>query len=318
MANLTQNFFSIMLSEGFLNFNGKIFRNDKLLISPNNHSFRYGDGCFETMKLMNGKIILEAYHLERLFTSLQTMQFNKPNYFISIDFKEQINEIIKRNRLKKIARIRVTIARGDGGLYDVENHNPNYLIQAWDLNSANNRLNENGWVMDIYKDARKVCDKYSHIKSNNFLCYVMAALWAKENKLNDVLLLNPYDRIADTTIANMFIVKDGIIKTPALTEGCVAGVMRKYLLKCMKEEGIPVEETQITADEVLEASEVFLTNAIYGIRWVKQIGKSNYKIQLAKVLYEKFIAPLYFEPEVIKDPEKAFYLLQSKSPKNTL
>lgn len=282
-----------MLSEGFLNFNGKIFKNDKLLISPNNRSFRYGDGCFETMKFINGKIILESYHLERLFTSLQTMHFNKPNYFITNDFKEQINEVIKKNHQKKIARIRLTIARGDGGLYDVENHNPNYLIQTWDLNSSNNKLNENGLILDIYKDARKTYDKYSSIKSNNFLCYAMAAIWAKENKLNDVLLLNPFDRIVDATIANIFILKNGTILTPALSEGCVSGVMRKYLLKCMKEEGMPIEETQISPEDVLEASEVFLTNAIYGIRWVKQIGNSNYTNQLAAMLHQKFLAPLF-------------------------
>jgi len=282
-----------MIADGFLNFNGKVYKNDKLLISPDNRSFRYGDGCFETMKLINGQIVLEAYHIERLFITLQALQFNKPNYFITNDFKEQIEEVIKKNKLKKIARIRITIARGDGGLYDVENHNPNYLIQAWDLNSANNKLNENGLVIDIYKDARKVCDKFSHLKSNNFLCYTMAALWAKENNLNDALLLNPYDRIADTTIANIFIVKDGAIKTPALSEGCVSGVMRKYLIKCIKEEGIPFEETQITAEEVLQASEVFLTNAIYGIRWVKQIGNSNYTNQLAASLHRKYLAPIF-------------------------
>src|ERR1035437_1932488 len=100
-----------MLSEGFLNFNGKIYKNDKLLISPNNRSFRYGDGCFETMKMVNGKIILEAYHLERLFMSLLVLQFNRPNYFITNAFKEEILELAKRNKHKKSARIRVTIPR---------------------------------------------------------------------------------------------------------------------------------------------------------------------------------------------------------------
>ena len=281
-----------MNTDGFLNFNGKIFKKDKLLISPDNRSFRYGDGCFENMKMVNGKIMLEAFHLERLFTSLQTLQFNKSSYFISDAFKDEMTELVKKNKHKKSAKIRVTISRGDGGLYDAENNNPNYLIQTFDLNASNHKMNENGFVMDVYTNARKVCDDFSHIKSNNCLCYAMGALWAKEHKLNDVVLLNPYDKIADTTLANIFIVKDGLIKTPALTEGCVGGVTRKYLLKCMKEEGMPVEETSITVDELMQASEVFLTSAIRGIRWVKEIGKSNYKNQLAAVLHKKFITPL--------------------------
>ncbi len=282
-----------MNTEGFLNFNGKVFRNDKLLISPDNHSFSYGDGCFETMKMLNGKIILEAYHLERLFSSLQTLQFNKPSFFISDAFKSEVMELVKRNKHKKSARIRITISRGNGGLYDTENNDPNYLIQSWDLNVSNNKINENGLLLDVYTKSRKACDDFSHIKSNNFLCYVMGALWAKEHKLNDAVLLNPHNKITDTTLANLFLVKDGIIKTPALTEGCIAGVTRKYLLKCIKDEGMPVEETSITVDELLQSSEVFLTNAIRGIRWVREIGKSNYKTQLAAVLHKKCILPLF-------------------------
>ena len=282
-----------MHTEGFLNFNGKVLRNDKLLISPDNRSFRYGDGCFETMKMVNGKIILEAYHLERLFSSLQTLHFDKPGYFISDAFKNEVMELVKKNKHKRSARIRITISRGNGGLYEAENNNPNYLIQSWDLNLSNNKMNENGLVMDVYTKSRKICDDFSHIKSNNFLCYVMGALWAKEQKLNDVILLNPYDKIADTTLANVFLIKDGIIKTPALTEGCIAGVTRKYLLKCMKEEGMPIEETSITVNELLESSEVFLTNTVRGIRWVKEIGKSSYENQLAAILHKKYILPLY-------------------------
>jgi aminodeoxychorismate lyase len=306
-----------MNTTGFLNFNGKIYTNDKLLISPNNRSFRYGDGCFETMKMLNGKIILEAYHVERLFTSLMTLQFNNPNYFITDVFRSQVDELARKNMHKKAARIRITVARGNGGLYDVENHQPNYVIQTWDLNSANNRFNENGLVMDIYKDARKTYDHFSSIKSNNYLSYAMAALWAKAHQLNDAVLLNPYDRICDATIANVFMVQDGIIKTPAITEGCVGGTMRKYLLEKMKEEGIPVTETQISVEDLLQASEVFLTNSVYGIRWVKSIGDSHYKNQVSAMLFNKFATPLFDIPKKASDPSKSFYLLQLKKSKES-
>ncbi len=282
-----------MNAGAYLNFNGKVFTSDKLLISPNNRSFRYGDGCFETLKMVKGKIVLEAYHFERLFKSVQAMQFNKASYFISDLFKEEIIELAKKNIHKKSARIRITISRGNGGLYDTENHNPNYLIQTWDLNSSTNKLNENGLVMEVYTKAKKICDDFSHIKSNNFLCYAMGALWAKENKFNEAVILNPYNNVADTTTSNLFMVKDGVIKTPAITEGCIGGVTRKYLLKCIKDEGMPFEETSISIDDLLQASEVFLTNTVYGIRWVKEIGKSNYTNQLSTVLHKRFMAPLY-------------------------
>lgn len=277
----------------FLFYNGKLSKTGKALISPDNRSFRYGDGFFETMKMVNGKIQLADYHFERLFASLDLLQFQQPVYFTPAYLMEQVEILAKKNYHHKLARIRLTIFRGEGGLYDVSNHFPHHLVQTWELNPANNSLNENGLMIGIYKDARKVCDRFSAIKSNNYLSCVMAALWARQQKLNDAVLLNPYDRIADATIANVFMVKDGLIKTPALTEGAVNGVMRRHLLHSLREENMPVEETQLQAEDLLQASEVFLTNAIYGIKWVKQLGEIGYTNQLSSLLHRKFVRTLY-------------------------
>jgi branched-subunit amino acid aminotransferase/4-amino-4-deoxychorismate lyase len=280
------------MTSSLLNYNGKLYPSDKLLISANNRSFRYGDGFFETMKMLNGKIILKDYHFERLFSSLELLQFNNPDYFTSQYLEEQITTLATKNKHSKLARIRLMIFRGDGELYGEENNFPNCIIETWERNETCNQLNKDGFVIDIFKNARKACDNYSHVKSNNYLPYIMASLWAKKNKLNDAILLNSYDRIADATIANVFILKDGVIKTPASTEGCVSGVMRRFLLKCMREEGMPVEETALTIEDVLQASEVFLSNAGYGIRWVKQCGKSEYSRRMAETLYKKFLTQL--------------------------
>ncbi|HVX50428.1 MAG TPA: aminotransferase class IV [Chitinophagaceae bacterium] len=280
------------MSSFYLNYNGKTHNSDKLFISPNNRSFRYGDGFFETMKMVKGKILLRNLHFERLFSSLDTLKFDSPGNFTADALEEQIGNIAKKNGHTSLARIRLTVFRGDGGLYDDDNK-PNYIIQTWLMNPAINTLNENGLVTGIFPDARKACDMFSPIKNNNYLCYAMAALWAKQQKLNDALVLNSHERIADASIANVFIVKDGVIKTPAITEGCVAGVVRRYLLQCCHTEGIPVEETSVSAEDVLQAQEVFLTNAGYGIRWVKTCGSSNYTPQAVKTMFNKFIVPLY-------------------------
>lgn len=280
-----------MLSS-FLNHNGKLYKDGKLLISPNNRSFRYGDGCFETMKMANGKIVLRDLHIQRLFSSLETLQFQLPKLFTPAMLEQQVTELAVKNGHTNLARIRLMVFRGDGGLHEIDNH-PNYLIQTWPLNDSYNQLNENGLDTGIFKDAAKACDTFSPIKNNNYLCYAMAALWAKQNKLNDAVVLNAFGRVADASIANIFIVHNGIIKTPALTEGCIAGVTRRHLLQCLHKEGMPVEETSITIDDVLQAHEVFLTNAAYGMRWVKSCGNSNYTLQVAPMLYKKFIQPLF-------------------------
>ena len=285
--------FVSMGDANFLFYNGKLSKTGKLLISPDNRSFRYGDGFFETIKMVNGKIQLADYHFERLFSSLELLQFQKPVYFTPEYLQEQVTTLAKKNFHHKLARVRITIFRGEGGLYEVDNHFPHHLIQTWQLNRSNNHLNENGLVLGIFKDAKKVCDHFSHIKSNNYLAYVMAALWTKKQKLNDAILLNPFDRVADATIANVFIVKDGVIKTPTLSEGAVNGVMRRHILQSLRKENMPVEETQLQVNDLIEASEIFLTNAIYGIRWVKQLGDSGYTNQLSSLLDKNFIQPLF-------------------------
>jgi branched-chain amino acid aminotransferase len=187
----------------------------------------------------------------------------------------------------------VTIYRGDGGIYDEQNHFPHLLIQTWTLNPMNNRLNENGLEIDIYAAAVKQADHFSLLKSNNYLGYTMAALWAKEHHLNDAILLNPQGNIADATIANVFIINNGTIITPALSEGPVSGVMRRYMLKQLQERGYEVKEGIVSVDDLANASEVFLTNAIYGMRWVKQCGKNAYSHQLVPHLYKEILSDMF-------------------------
>ncbi|MFW2478110.1 MAG: aminotransferase class IV [Sediminibacterium sp.] len=279
------------MQEGdFLFYDGQMLRSDKLLISPNNRSYRYGDGCFETIKILDGRILLADYHFERLISSLELLHFKKSGYFTASWLEKQVMAVAEKNGHSKSGRIRLTVTRGEGGVYDEQNQFPYLLIQSWPLAHGKYELNENGLVIDLYKDARKTIDRFSAIKSNSYLPYVMGALWAKENQLNDAILLNAQDRLADATIANVFIVAgNGKVKTPALTEGPVSGVMRRKLLKLMREEGIPVEEGMINAEELTEASEIFLTNAIHGIRWVRQLGNNNYTNTFASHLYKLLV-----------------------------
>ncbi len=274
-------------------YNGKFLSKGTAIISSENRGLRFGDGCFETMKVINGKIILSDLHFARLFSTLELLGFDLHQSFNHSILADQVLALLHANKHTDHARVRINVFRSDGGLFDAENDLPNYIIESWKLNNTVGDFNTNGYVVDLYKDARKSCDHFSHIKSNNFLPYIMAAKWAKANHLNEAILLNSFDRLADATIANIFVVQDGILKTPAITEGCIAGIMRKYLINACRKEGIPVEETTIHVDDLLNASEVFLTNAIKGIRWVKQVGDLNYTHQVSKLLHRKLVKSLW-------------------------
>lgn len=276
----------------YINLNGKIQAGDEPALLVSNRAYRYGDGLFETIKLMNGEILLEPFHFERLFSGLSLVKFEIPELFTAGSVKQEILNLCKKNQCEKLARVRLSVSRGNGGLYD-EDKGLQYVIECWPLDEAVNKLNENGLVIDIYPDARKSRDAFSNLKSANFLPYAMAALYAKENKLNDCLLLNDSGHIADATIANLFIIKDRIITTPALNQGCVNGVMRRYLLEKMRDGGYEIRKTSVSVFDVEMADEVFLTNAMNGIRWVRQFGDKQYFNKTVTKIYTELVQILY-------------------------
>jgi branched-chain amino acid aminotransferase len=269
-------------------FNGKIVRTDEPVLLVSNRGYRYGDGLIETMKVAGRQILLEGYHFERLFSGLSLLKFEIPGLFTKEKISQEILQLCKKNGAEELARVRLSVFRGNGGLYD-DDKGLQYVIESWSLNESANKLNENGLVIDIFPDAEKSCDKFSNLKSANFLPYSMAAQYAKESKLNDCLVLNNSGGIADSTIANLFIIKDGVILTPGLEEGCVNGVMRRHLLTELKSAGIEVNETTVSAGDIKNADEIFLTNAINGIRWVRQFRNSTYTNRQAAQFYNQFV-----------------------------
>jgi branched-chain amino acid aminotransferase len=255
----------------YINYNGNIYSSNEPIVTAQNRGLRYGDGLFETIKLKNGLLILADAHFDRLWNGMKTLKFEIPKLFTKQKLQSEILQLASKNKLTN-ARVRLTIIRGEGGIYDAHNHTPNYLIEALPLPLSNGEFNTNGLQLCIYNDAVKSIDVFSNVKTNNYLPYFMGALHAKDNRCNDALILNSQGNICDTTIANVFYIKDNVIYTPALAQGCVAGTMRNWLITKLPELGYNVQQTVVTTEQLLNADEVFLTNAIYNIRWVAAIN----------------------------------------------
>jgi branched-chain amino acid aminotransferase len=267
----------------YFNFNGKIFEENSPVIGASNRGLRYGDGLFETFKYKNNEFILADEHFARLWKGMQLLKFEIPKLFTSDNLQQQILQLLQKNK-HTTARIRLAVYRGDGGLYDTKNHSPVHIIQTWPIAGENSSLNENGLQLCIYTAAKKMTDRFCNIKHNNYLPYFMGALFAKDQQCNDAVILNNHDRICDSTIANIFIIKNDSIFTPSLNEGCVAGVMRKFIIQHLILRGYSVAETEITKEFLLDADEVFLSNTIYNIRWVSAIEQQKYSnIRTAKI-----------------------------------
>ena len=269
----------------YFNYNGKILKEHTPIAGPDNRGLRYGDGLFETIKYKDAQLVLPDEHFARLWKGLQLLQFEIPKLFTAEMLQSSITQLVQKNNLAT-ARIRVSVIRGDGGLYDAKSHAPQYIIQCWPLPENHARLNENGLQLCLYKEARKSIDAFCNLKHNNYLPYIMGALHAKKNHCNDALVYNSHNRICDTTIANVFIIKNGLLYTAALAEGCVAGVTRKCIIQTLSGTEYHVSEIELTEDLVLDADEVFTCNAMYNIRWVDSIAHKKYSNHHIRKIYE--------------------------------
>lgn len=252
-------------------------------VSLSNKSFRYGDGFFETMKWRAGKLVLAENHFTRFFHTALQMGYTLPALLTREQLISEMAGLTQKNKCDNLARIRLSAWRGEGGLFEGDD-TLHYSLECWPLDEAMQNFNENGLVIGVYGDARKAADHFSRFKTSSFQPYNLAARAARTRKWNDALVLNTQGRIADSCIANIFIVRKGKIITPPLSEGPVAGVMRQQVL-----EHFDVTEMPITIDDLETADEIFLTNAIRVIRWVRQLGERIYGNTESRRIYAQLM-----------------------------
>lgn len=276
-------FYTIMNS---IIYNGSKINTNEPIITAGNRGLRYGDGLFETMKCVHGKIFQFAAHMHRLRKGAQALQFEIPQHHTDPFFEAQIISLLKKNQHEKSGRIRLSFFRANGGLYDAEHHRPNWLIETFPLSDVYHEWNINGWHLCLYDACRKSADGFSQFKHNNFLPYILAALEAQKQKCKDAVILNANGNICDTTVANIFIIKKETIYTPPISDGCVAGIQRAQLLEHLPLLGYQVEESSLTVADLLEADEIFVSNSLFVIRWVGQFENNNYGNNLTLKIYQ--------------------------------
>ena len=236
-------------------------------------------GVFETMRAERMSILLKEFHFERLFSGLQLMNIHKPAEITSEFLDSIIKELLFKNNHTESARVRLRVFKE---LDTSASKALSYTIESWPL--APMQMNKEGLSIGLYTIAKKQCDLLSNLKANKREPYIEGGKFADLNKLDDCIILNNYNRVCDTTIANIFLIKDDTIYTPSLNEGCVAGVMRRNIIMKLKK-SYSIVEKEMPIEDVKEADEIFLSNAIKGIRWVASFEEKLYTNNLTKEIY---------------------------------
>jgi len=264
-------------------YNGKLIDDNQRIASGNNPGLLYGDGLFETILVRNGSPVLFDEHLQRLKKGISQLHLQLPVENFDKTIAAQAASLIKINKICE-GRLRLTVFRGDEPFSTNNNGNANMLIQVQELPGAP-EYNKTGLTLVVYPNARKSIDAFSQIKHNNFLPNVMGLKYANDMNANDALILNQEGRVCETCIANIWQMKDGIISTPSLNEGPVAGIMRKFLLDYFLEKNFIVEEKPIYIEELKNSEEVFISNSIKIINWVGFLGHKHFTNRFSSGLF---------------------------------
>ncbi|MBB3122645.1 branched-chain amino acid aminotransferase [Mesoflavibacter sabulilitoris] len=271
-----------------MNFNGNL-QDNNTVITNNNRAYAYGDGLFETIKAVHGKLLFFEDHYFRLMASMRIMRMEIPMSFTLEFLQDEILKTIKVNQLDTATcRVKLQVHRVEGGLYEPESNNVEFIVSVKALDQDFYLLNEGDYEVDLFKDFYVSPSLISTLKSNNKALNVVGSIYAKENKLDNCLLINTNKTVVEALNGNVFLVKGNTIKTPPLSDGCLKGIIRKQLIEIINlMEEYTLEEASISPFEIQKADEMFITNVITGIQPVSKYRKKQFATDVAKTLLQK-------------------------------
>jgi branched-subunit amino acid aminotransferase/4-amino-4-deoxychorismate lyase len=268
----------------YINNNGTILSNDAPTIHPGNRGHLYGDGVFESIRIISGKTINLENHISRMLEGAKAIKMRIPIYFTTIFFEEKIVELLQKSGINEGGRCRLSLDRMTGGAYLPETNECSFYIEVYPYDLNHFELNAKGFEVDIYLNIKLQKNFLSSYKTKAGLHYVMAALSAKEKELDDVFMSDYRGNILETSSSNIFIVSNGVLYTPGLEEGCIAGTMRMQVINLAIKNGVKVYECAILPQHLLAADEIFLTNAIRGINWIGGYRTKRYSNNMSRKL----------------------------------
>jgi branched-chain amino acid aminotransferase len=252
----------------FFSYNFKIFKKGEKLFSIEHRGLNYGDGVYETLRVYDGRIFAFKEHIERLKKSLDVVKIN-----FSVNERKIENEIanlLKLNRVKNCA-VRIVITRGNGLGLPPPKGKPDISIMLVDIDKKIEEYQKRGIKAILIENPRLYDFSTRGAKTINFLPNVLGSIEFEKNGAQEGIFVTKEGFIAEGTTSNVFFVKDGILKTPSLEIGILAGITRKFILHIAREQKIPFEEGFYKKEELLSAEEVFISSTTREIVPVIQI-----------------------------------------------
>jgi branched-chain amino acid aminotransferase len=262
------------------NINGDLVLGELSRVPLRNTVPQSPHGVFETILFQSGQINLKAYHFDRLFSALQLLNFDVDVSFTPSFLEQEVIRTVAKNNLLELCRIRLKVFTEHS-----KEPKPQYSIECFEISPDLIYFNTEGLKVGIASGITKTIDVRSPIKALGDKVYSSAMQQAIDNSWGDALVRNDISNIIESSIANVFWIIDDIIYTPPVSQGCIAGVMRRFLLEQLPAKGFICVEKELTDETLRRASEVFLTNAIRRIKWVARIEEHKYQKSLSSEIH---------------------------------
>jgi branched-chain amino acid aminotransferase len=271
--------------------NGKLYDKADAKISVYDHGLLYGDGVFEGIRVYHGKVFKHKEHIDRLYESAKHIALEIP--MSREEMTRAVDDTVRANA-KHNGYIRLVVTRGPGSLgLDPRKCEPNIIIIVDDISLYPAELYENGLEIITSSIIRNHPNALNpRIKSLNYLNNILAKIEAIRAGVLEAIMLNHKGEVAECTGDNIFLVKNGKMKTTPTESGILEGVTRNVVIDLAKAAGIPITECPLTRHDVYIADEVFLTGSAAEIIAVTKVdgrpigtGKPG---PIAKQLREQF------------------------------
>ena len=275
-----------------VNCNGNIQENSAILIDSN-RGFLFGDSVFETIKVLDSKVLFLEDHYFRLMASMRICRMEIPMNFTMEYFEEQILNLIQSLNNSNSFRVRFTVYRDSEGFYLPKSRNVQFIVLASSLNSELYSFGKEHYEVELYKDSYVPKQLLSTLKTNNKMLQITGSIFADENGYDNCLVLNDEKNVIEALQSNIFMKTGNVVSTPPVSDGCLNGIMRKQILEILKKmEGIEVKETSISPFDLQKADELFLTNVISGIQPITKYRKKEYTTEFASDVLKRLNAKI--------------------------
>jgi len=275
-----------------IDYNGIYFEEKQPIFLAENRGYNYGDGLFETMRVIQGKLFFLENHYARLIAGMKLLEMDIPDYFSKPYLQSRILNLIEQNKLTgQPVRVKINVHRDASGLYKPDLHKINYLIRTSVLADSEYTKTDNAYRIEIFKAHRISTSVLSNLKNTNKLINVLGSIYAERIGVDNCLLLNDKGNPVEALNGNLFVVNDNIIKTPPLSDGCLDGITRKIIIDIVEKTTYQFEEASVSITDLRNADEIWVTNTIVGIQPVIQFDQRFYENKIA----EQFIDLLNHE-----------------------